>query len=504
MSEVRKIAIDSAALLAGRLGAIAVTIGFTIFFAHKLSRTQFATFAVFEILTEIANKISSFGLETYCLREVPGFVAKGDASKAAACIKTAVTNRFLWSLLIGFCFIVTKEQLATIFFKDVSYARVIGIIAIGVVMASVNTSMGLIANSVKAFKQVAIINFCIAITFCTASFALYHVMGFEGWVIGFSCSRIVGTILFLLLLRKWLFFSGKFYSWTKMVKTAFPFYLRGFAKFGFIRLDQVVVGIFMTPTALATYYVAKKFAFYVNILIESLGRPLLVRVSECKNAARPDISEMLRKISRYNAFLFVPICIAIATFGYPLLEAIGGKKYTDGLVVLIVLCIARMLKALAFSVYENGLFVLGEPRMTLFVDIVGCLSNLILLIVLAPYFGPLGVALSILFSTVSAQFTAQYLLSKIIDVRFDIRALRKVCIAMGGFVVAAVSAQLLYYEMYLAPIYFVGSFLVFLTIICHLIDVEDLKLIRVLVPRGEKYIVKVINFFAFRREPISQ
>ena len=493
MTESKRIAHSSFALLTGRFSSSLLNIGFTVFFAHQLTKIQFATLAVFEILGALTNMISNFGLETYCMREIPGLIENKDISRASQFIKTAITSRLLWSSITGFLLIFFKQEIALIFFKDESYARSIQIISLGAVFFSMNTSMGLIASSLKLFKEIALINFIITLAFCTASITLYYFVGYIGWVIGFSISRAIGCILFFLLLKKWFFASMMFYPWTKMVRKSIPFYLRGFVKFGLLKLDQIVIGIFMTPGSLSMYYVAKKFPFYVSIIIESMGSPLLVRISEYKDHGKSDIQKMLTKISRYNSFIFIPLCIGIATFGFPLLEIYGGSKYIGGFIILVVLSLARMIKGLTYSVYENGLFIYGEPHKILIVDLVGCLSSLIFLIMLVPFFGALGVALSVLVSTACAQFSARYMLNNIFHVQFDTKAIYTVLFAMGGFVMIGVVAQAIHYKLYLAPFYLALSSFVFIFIMCNLIDSNEIKFIVSLIPKGDKYVLPFLN-----------
>jgi len=499
MSDSKKIVYDSFALLTGRIGGMVISVGFTVYFAHKLSKTEFATIAVFEILTALTNMISNLGLETYCLREVPSFIKKNDLSKASAYIKTAIANRLLWSILAGILIILSQENCAKIFFKDAAYAQIFLFLGVGVVASSLNTSLGLIAHSVKAFKETAFINIIRVASFCILSFVLYYFYGYIGWVIGYTLSRVIGCVLFFILLKKWFFYSKFFYSWSKMVKTAYPYYLRGFAKYGLLNLDQAIISIFMSPGMLATYYVAKKFPKYISIIIEATGRPLLIKLSEFKNEKREKIQNILAKISIYNSWLFVPICMGIAVYGYFLLDLFGGKKYTDGLPILVLLCLAKLLKGLFFSLYENGVFIFEKPYKVFLVDLAGCLSNIILLILFVPFFGAVGVALAVLLSTAVAQYCAGYFLNKIFDVKFNINAFYKVCGAMALFSITGIILQILFYDIYLIPLYIVVSLIVFFVFTANIITEEDILMLKSILPERINFVFKFLNFISFRQ-----
>ena len=496
MGEAKNIFRSILVLLSGRFAGSFFVAGFTVFFAHRLSKTQFAAIPVFELLTAMTNMISNFGLETYCIREIPSLLSKGDINVLSGMMKTAFLNRLLWSVAIAMTIIIFNEKIAILFFHDVSYANVVGVIAIGAALASMNTSMSLIAQCIKAFKEIAIINFSIAFSICVISSGLYYTIGYEGWVIGYTLSQLVGFLGFAFILRKWIFSRSPFYPWYSMAKASFPYYLRGFAKFGRLRIDQLVIAVFMSPASLASYHIAKKCSKYMNLIIEASARPVLIRIAEYREHSKSKIAALLSRISRYNSFLFIPLCLAVVSFGPVILELFGGRKYEDALVVLVILCLSTLVRALMYTVYEVGVFIICRPRHSLLIDVVGALSNTGWLLILIPLFHSTGVALAALLSTIIAQFTARHLLKSRIPVRFDITAARVATIAMIGFMSVALFAQLVYYSLAIVPLYFIGASFVFLLILCPRLEIQDLELIRTVFPRLGGRILRFVKYFS--------
>jgi len=477
LSEVKKLFKSSLHLFTGQISTNLLTIGFTIFFAHALSKKEFSAIAIFAILLGLTNMLSNFGLETNCLREIPFLINKKSHHLAAAMLKTTIFNRLLWSSLIALAVFIGSDYLANLFFRDPGYSGIIKIISLGLLFGSLNTSFELLGQSLKIFKQIAVIKFVNALSYCLVAIILYSLIGFKGWVIGYSWSRIFGILLYIIILFKWFKIPSGLYSWPRLVKTSLSFYLRGYVRFGSVQLDQLVIGIFMEPSVLATYYVAKRLSSTISMIIDAVGRPLLIKIAELKSVGKEKAAEALGKISRYNSFLFVPICLGVIAFGQPLLELYGGSKYLNAYPLLIILCLATLMRGVGSSVYISGVFILGTPKQTLYVDTAGCVVNTIFLVILVPLLDTTGVALSVLFSTTASIIMAYFILNKQIKIIFDkstfVRMFLATCI-MSGIVIFLQS-----FNRNLAIIPFYGStfLLVLILYIIRLLEPKDITIL---------------------------
>ena len=477
MLNSRQIFKGSVHILTGQLATSIVTVGFTIFFAHKLSKEEFAAMAIFSCLLAVTNMISNFGLETYCLREIPHLLERGNKSQASSMIKLAVVNRSLWSLFISGAVYFGSEYTAMLFFKDVRYSDIIRIMSAGLAFGSLNVSFELLGQALKAFKEIAGIKFANALSYCILSTVFYIAFGYKGWVVGFALSRIVGVGLYFRLFRRWLLNPFNGYEWLRMAKASLPFYLRGYMRFGLVQLDQLVIGIFMSPATLSAYYIARSLTGYVDVFIEATGKPLLVKTAELKILGSNAVAEGLRKMSRYHSFTFVPICFGVAAFGRPILEIFGGAKYLNAYPLLIIFCLTTLVRAVWSEVYVRGVFIVGQPRDTLLVDVVGCLTNTVSLIMLIKLLGALGVAMSVLFSTVSVLIAAFVILNGTVNFSFDKGGVLRSILATAAPLLLAISMQIIHYDLVLMPVYACVSFLLYLLIMIRLFEDQDIMLL---------------------------
>jgi O-antigen/teichoic acid export membrane protein len=491
--EANNIAKNSLYILSSRIARIFVTIGFNIFFAHIFSIEEYAAIAVFDILLHMTNIMSSFGLETTCLRELPLLLENNERAKAAAMIKTSVCNRVFWSGVLAIIIFFNAEWLAELFFKEVHFVPIVKIMSLGVFFGSLNTSLDLLGQGTRAFKGTSIIQFANAVAYSLSGISLFLLFGYKGWIVGYTCARGLGTILYIKLMWSWLRCNSGIANWKKMVRSSAPFYARGFMLFSLNKLDLLIIGIFAGPVALGTYHVAKRLSSQIEMVYQSIGAPLIVRIAAMRGEQEELASSYLRKISRYNSFLFIPLCFVVIAFGYPLLELYGGRKYTDGYIILVILCMARMVVGVWNGVYVRGVFTLGNPRDTLLVETVGSLVNTVFLLILIRTFGVTGVPLATLFSVVSIGAVAYFVLNRRLKVAFDFNAMGKSFISAGALLSCAAVLQLICYNLYLIPLYLIVSISVFLLIWIRYLEAEDIGIIESIFPRIAKPLMRVLR-----------
>ncbi|MCD4769145.1 MAG: oligosaccharide flippase family protein [Bacteroidales bacterium] len=485
-------------VFSGQLATNILTIGFTIYFAHSFSKDEFATLPIFAVLLAVTNVISNFGLETHCLREIPPLIEKGSRAEVASLFKTVIVNRAFVSTCVGISVFLGSKYIAILFFKDVSYGSVIKIISAGLVFGSLNISFELLGQGVKAFKEIAVIKFATALTYCICATSLYFLFGYKGWAVGFAWSRAMGLLLYLRLFRLWLHPSSNCYPWRKLVKASFPFYLRGYMRFGLLQLDQLIIGVFMSPATLATYYVAKCLSSYISLIIEAVGRPLVVKLAEVKSLGKEAVADGLTKISRCNSFLFVPICFGVAAFGNPLLEIYGGAKYLNAYPILIILCMSSLVTGVWSGVYVRGVFIMGRPIDTLIVDAVGSFVNTVSLLILVTWLGVLGVAMSVFFSAICFVVTAFMILHQKVSLIFDKGALWRSFFATAISVAFAGIMQVVYYDLFLFPVYAFLSVCIFFLIIIRLFQEQDINLLENIFSGKFQIVMRILYFCGMR------
>ena len=477
------------------------SIGFTVFLAHVLPKTDFATFAVFGILSGLIPVIVSLGLETSCIQCAPELIGEGKIDEASAMLKTTLLNRIFLSVFFAALVFIFSAMICQVFLKTGRYDLIIKIMSLGLLFASLTDSLTLLTQVTQQFGKISLISVIVTISSRTLSIVLYFALGLKGYIIGLAWTPLIGIGLYILILRQFLFRKSGFYPWTKLVKYSLPFYGRGFVRFGLIQFDQLIVGVFLEPTVLSTYFITRRVSEYIFMIATALSDPVLVKISELKKNGLGRVKQMFNKTSRYYSFVFVPLCLGVASASYFLLHLCGGYKYTDGTSILVLLSLGMMMYCLSIP-YVIDVFLLGKPKETLKLDGVGGITSAIFAICVIFLLGVVGIAIGRALSFIVSLFYGRHLLRKIIIVKFDKKALKDSLTA--SFVMAAVIVvlQSIYYNLVIIPLYILVGVITFMLIFSRRLERKDLELVEDFLPDRFRGLVKMFYWFgAEKLEP---
>lgn len=488
---------SGAKLLSSQIFGSFISVGFTIFLARVLSKTDFATFAVFGILAGLIRMTVSLGLGTTCIQCAPALIAKGQNNEASAMLKTSLLSHTILSAFFALLIFSFSTTLSKMFLKTGDYDYIIQIMSLGILFSSLNDCLGLLAQTTQQFGKISIIRLIVNISSRVFSIGLYFALGLKGYVIGFTWTPIVGIIFYLFILRNYLFVKSTFHPWFDLVKHSLPFYGRGFVRFGSMQFDQLIIGLFLQPAALSTYFIARKFSEYIFMMSSAVGEPILIKISELKNEGLDQSLIVFKKLSRYYSFLFVPICCGVAAISYPLLHLYGGYRYTDGTFILIILSLG-MLMYVFRAVYGMNLFIHGKPKEVFKVDGVGALVNTVFALILIYFVEATGIALAKLLAFTASLFYVRHLLRKIMPVEFDKKGLKGSFIASACMAAVIVVLQLIYYNLLVIPLYILAGLITFMVILRPTIERRDIELVEDFLPGRFKCLVKV--FFGKEKE----
>ena len=498
MTHSKQVMRSGAKVFGAQISINVFSVAFTIFLAHTLSKTDFATFAVFGILSGIIAMTVNLGLETSCIQRVPELIATGENDEASAMLQTTILSRTILSAFFALSIFYSSAIVSRIFLKTSEYDYIIQIMSLGILFSSLIDSLNLLTQITQQFGKISIIQVVVNVLSRVFSIGLYFVLGLKGYIIGFSWTPIIGIILYLLLLRKWLFVKSGFYPWFKLVKYSLPFYGRGFVRFSLMRLDQFIIGVFLDPTALATYFIAKKFSEYIFMISAAVCNPIRIKISELNKDGLKRISRIFIKISRYYSLVFIPLCFSVAAVSYPLLHLYGGYKYTSGTFILILLSIGMLMYSLA-GAYAINILILGKPKEIFKLDAVGGLLNTVFAVILIYFLKTTGIALAKLIAFTASLFYARYLLRRIIPVQFDTKALKDSLIASFAMAAVIVVLQLIYYNLIIIPLYILAGLITFMLIFSRRLERRDMELVEDFLPGRFRGLVKVFYWFGAKR-----
>ena len=489
---------DSTKLL-GAQGIISVfSIFYFIIITQIFTKIQLASVAVLGIICGISAMLTGLGLGTTCVQKAPELIAKGEGEKACSLIKASIFAPVALSLLMAGIIFIISTKISQIFFKSSEFGMLIKIMAVGTIIYKLHESLSHTLMAVQKFGKISIANVMNNIGRRFVALPLYFVLGIKGYIGGLIFAQGLVILYMVYHLKEYLFFKSGLYPTKELISYSLPYYGDGFVRFGTMQADQLIIGVFFKPELLATYYVARRFFDYLQIYIDALLGPIVPKIAELKTQGSEIIQKAFTKTSRYLSFSLIPVSLLIAAISYPLLKIYGGDKYIGATPVLALLSIAAIAYGL-YSLYAINVYILGKPVEMFKQEGVSSILNVVLGLGLVIPLNIFGLAIARLFSLTGALVFSRHLLKKLSKVKFDILALKQTLIASFLTVTVIIVAQLLYYNIFVIPVYVLAGTTVYLFFFCRILKKDDIDLIRGFLPPRLSPLVKLAYFFGGNR-----
>jgi O-antigen/teichoic acid export membrane protein len=262
------------------------------------------------------------------------------------------------------------------------------------------------------FKQLAIINMGRNIIMLVSVIILLSV---EFGVLGVIYSHLISTFFTLIaivfvsirlrILKLVLYFNfSTIYSFLR-----FGFFVttKQLMTFATHRMDEAIIGYFLSPDILGIYHFAKNMLEQVKrLMTRSFGQVLLPLYSRMKNQPSK-LSFTYRRISRYIAFIGFPLFAGIAITAHLFVPIVFGDKWIESVIVFQVFSVVLIFLVLTSNVAPSLLYSLNKPRLVLNIDIVINILYLIALFLFS-HKGMLAILLSYSFYVIFKTFILQY------------------------------------------------------------------------------------------------
>lgn len=394
MSPEHSVARGAASLLASRLSVAAIALAFLGVSTRLLTLEQMAAFAVYNTFCGLLTVVCSLGLLASCLKHVPAWRARGEAGRAAHLVRTAGWVYAIGAVIVTGGIIASRSAIAGVLLKDPSREADVAIAAAAALCFGLYEAVQLLLSAHQRFARQARDNVVSALAQRLLSLGLFFPFGLAGYLAGFAAGSLMGAVSGWMELRQLLAGAEDGKRGTgpasHHIAVAFPFYVDGYLRYAYMHLDQLLVGIFLTPVDLSIYFVAKRFLQYGQVMVASLVEPLVARAAQ--------VGEDLRKVGalydrslRWAVLAFVPLGVLLAASSPFLLAVIGGERYAGGASALALL----MLSLPLFAIFaQGGAFVhaLRPPRDRLLLNLVSSSLQLAAMAALAPLGGLAGLA----------------------------------------------------------------------------------------------------------------
>ena len=325
--------------------------------------------------------LSAGGLPPAISKYVAEYNAQDEKALTRQVIYTATKFMVLMAILLSIILLFSSDFIAnSIFHKPLVVwpLRAVSLITpFSVIVGAMRGAFqGVYKNEYTVYnrmaEQLATIVFAVVFVYC----GLYAM----GAVLGGAFGFIVSAITAVLLYKKYI--SPMFYSedsldlslreelnllWM-LICFAVPVAITALSEMAIYDVGTLVIGIFMLSTDVGFY-----------------------------NAADP-ISEYVVDCLRYCILTVIPMCVVISMFSIPIIQLLFGNVYTPGSGVLSILVIGMSF----YSVYMISSSILqgtGNPRLPMYILLVGTVVNIALNAVFVNLMGIIGAAIATTITT---------------------------------------------------------------------------------------------------------
>lgn len=158
-------------------------------------------------------------------------------------------------------------------------------------------------------------------------------------------------------------------------------------------VDRFFVGFFQDEQTVAIYDVAAKLAILVSFNLDAVNSILAPKVVELYEAQQKDRLQQLVRFSANISGLISLSTLAFVLIGHDLLLGIFGPEYQEGWILLFVLAFGQLANCFSGSV-GILLQMTGYQKRYQRIMIAGLVVNIVLNLLLAPFYGAMGVALA--------------------------------------------------------------------------------------------------------------
>ncbi len=485
---------DSTKLLTAEGVITLFSIFFFIIIARLLTKIEMSSLAVFAVIIGLSGMATGLGLVTSCIQKAPELLARGEKAKAYALMKLSVVVPLLLSLVAAGIVAFFSKQISQLFFKTPDLSALIKIMAVGIVVGKVWENLSHMLSVVEKFGKLSIAKVVSNIPARMLALFLYFFFGMKGYISALILGQGMAALLMVYYLRDFIFSRSGQYSLKELISYSSPYYGGDLLRFSYRQADQLIIGVFLMPEQLATYFVARRFFGYLVLYTDALLRPIVPKISALKAKGSQAIEKAFNRTSRYLSFSLIPASFLVASLAYPLLHIYGGNKYLSAAPILSILSLTAIAYGI-YSAYGMNVYIMGRPIKRFEQEGVAGVLNVGLGLSLVVPLSILGPAIGGALSLSGAALFSRHLLKKLINARFDVAALKQTLLASGVMSGLILICQLLYYDLRLVPCYALGGVLLYLFLFSRNLVRGDLDLISGYLPQRLLPLVKVIHFF---------
>lgn len=427
---------DTAKQFGSQLLVGAAAVVFAAWLNRMLPARELAVWPLCVSLGGAISAVASLGMGDSFVRIIPALQARGQHPEAARHLKTGLLLNLVVCAALSVLIYFASAEVARYLLHDPKAVGLVRPMALAAFFSGLGERLNWAMQATQQFGKRALVNGIVGIIRTPLAVVLYLLMaGAHGVVMALTITPLLGCMLSVIWLWPHLRPGRGLAPAREVLAQSVPFWPVSLTSLICGRMNQLVIALFVAPEVLATYFVASSVAGYVGALDHFAVDVTTPKLSE-KGALAGSIHDTERVLTKCTRYLFLgltPLHLLVALAATPLLQLYGGSQYAHAGLVLALLCVGMLLLILQ-DVNRAHLVVFTRPRNVFTLSVINGVTNISLLLVLAPALGALGAALADLGVALVLLIASWALLRPNMRVDYDYRALVSAtgATALGG------------------------------------------------------------------------
>jgi O-antigen/teichoic acid export membrane protein len=388
-----------------RIVSAAIALVSQVIFARWMGQFEYGIFVLVWVTVVILGNLSCLGFQTSIIRFVPEYLERQQLDHLRGMLFTSKA----FALGLTTC-IALAGAAGVYFFRETIESYYVAPFMIGFIclpMIALGDTLDGTARS-RSWAFVALTpTYIIRPVLTLLVMSILHITGFAPTAVTAVSSAIIATYtttLFQLLVVNHRFRTVvapgarqiRFGEWFAV---SLPIFLVEGFFFLLTNADVLMVGRFMDPDKVATYFATVKLLALVHFVYFSVKAGAAQRYSELMHSHdNVQLAQFARDTARWTFWPSLGMAIVLLLLGKPLLYLFGAQ-FTDGYPLLFVLVIGVVARA-SVGPAESLLNMAGKQKICAMVYAVTLIVNICLSIVLIPVYGLAGAAFATAFSMV--------------------------------------------------------------------------------------------------------
>ncbi|WP_436347589.1 oligosaccharide flippase family protein [Natronorubrum sp. FCH18a] len=341
--------------------------------------------------------VADLGIGKSAARYISEYSEK-DPGQIPYLITSTITIKIVALTFVGYLLLLFHEQIATTLGNpEAAPFLAAGVIYVAVFSFSTFTQIAfqgfnnlVYSAGVQALSGFARLVFAVGF----ALLGLGALGAFFGYIVGYAIAAVVG-----LALLYYTYYAPYDAAETyedglsrRLLEYSVPLTATRSANIVDKQIDTVLVGVFLTPTAVAFYTIAKQITDFVLSPAEALGFTISPNFGEQKASGQLAEARQIYETALSNTMLlYIPAAAGLAIVAEPFVTMVIGENYAGAVPVLQILAGFVVLQAIT-NLTSDSLDYLGRARHRAIAKGGTAAANFGLNILLIPTMGVVGAA----------------------------------------------------------------------------------------------------------------